>query len=95
MIRAEMVRVKNGEIVDTSTLRRSAQRKLGHTYAVVYTELDSEDVSAAWTPHEPQGHAVYYRPANKHLLRINLGVRMTLLRKNDPAKNVLGDAKKI
>lgn len=43
MIRGELVRVKNGAIVDPSKMRRSAQRKLGHTYAVVYTEPDSED----------------------------------------------------
>eukprot|EP00903_Cladosiphon_okamuranus_P016049 g14818.t1 len=43
MVRAELVRVKNGEVVDPAKLRRSAQRKLGHTYSLVYLEPDSED----------------------------------------------------
>lgn len=45
MVRAELVRLKNGQVVDPATLRRSAQRKLGHTYSVVYMEADSEEVS--------------------------------------------------
>lgn len=44
MVRAELVRVKNGEVVNPAKLRRSAQRKLGHTYSLVYLEPDSEDV---------------------------------------------------
>lgn len=44
MVRAELVRVKNGEVVNPVKLRRSAQRKLGHTYSLVYQEPDSEDV---------------------------------------------------
>ena len=48
MIRGELVRVKNGELADPSQMRRSAQRKLGHTYSIVYTQPDSEDVSTAW-----------------------------------------------
>ncbi len=44
MVRAELVRLKNGQVVDPATLRRSAQRKLGHTYSVVYMEADSEEV---------------------------------------------------
>ncbi|CAB1120835.1 unnamed protein product [Ectocarpus sp. CCAP 1310/34] len=43
MVRGELVRVKNGEVVDPVKLRRSAQRKLGHSYNVVYLEPDSED----------------------------------------------------
>eukprot|EP00904_Undaria_pinnatifida_P011061 jgi/Undpi1/7085/HiC_scaffold_22.g09559.m1 len=43
MIRGELVRVKNGELADPSQMRRSAQRKLGHTYSIVYTQPDSED----------------------------------------------------
>lgn len=54
MIRGELVRVQNGAIVDPSKMRRSAQRKLGHTYAVVYTEPDSEDVR--WVPRGPPGY---------------------------------------
>lgn len=46
MVRGELVRIKNGEIADPSTLRRSAQRKLGHSFAVVYLAPDSTDVSA-------------------------------------------------
>ncbi|CBJ28968.1 hypothetical protein Esi_0127_0045 [Ectocarpus siliculosus] len=45
MVRGELVRVKNGEVVDPIKLRRSAQRKLGHSYNVVYLEPDSEDPS--------------------------------------------------
>lgn len=44
MVRADMVRLKDGVIVDSSKMRRSAQRKLGHSYAVIYMEPDSEDV---------------------------------------------------
>lgn len=44
MVRAELVRLKNGEVVNPAKLRRSAQRKLGHTYSLVYLEPDSEDV---------------------------------------------------
>ncbi|CAM9417293.1 unnamed protein product, partial [Ectocarpus sp. 4 AP-2014] len=43
MVRGELVRVKNGDVVDPIKLRRSAQRKLGHSYNVVYLEPDSED----------------------------------------------------
>ena len=40
-----MVRVRNGEIVSNYTkLKRAIQRKLGHSYAIVYMEPDSEDV---------------------------------------------------
>lgn len=46
MVRADLVRVKSGDIVDPSTLRRSAQRKLGHSYALVYVEPDSVEVGA-------------------------------------------------
>ncbi|CAM9756903.1 unnamed protein product, partial [Ascophyllum nodosum] len=44
LIRADMVRVRNGEIVSNYTkLKRAIQRKLGHSYAIVYMEPDSED----------------------------------------------------
>ncbi|CAM9184426.1 unnamed protein product, partial [Hapterophycus canaliculatus] len=43
MVRGELVRLKNGQVVNPADLRRSAQRKLGHTYSVVYVEPDSED----------------------------------------------------
>lgn len=44
MVRGEVVRLKNGKVVNPADLRRSAQRKLGHTYSLVYVEPDSEDV---------------------------------------------------
>lgn len=47
MVRAELVRLKNGQVVDPAVLRRSAQRKLGHTYSLVYLEPDSEEVTGA------------------------------------------------
>lgn len=37
--------MKNGEIVSTAGMRRSKQTQLGHSYAIVYAEHDSEDVS--------------------------------------------------
>ncbi|CAM9883811.1 unnamed protein product [Pylaiella littoralis] len=43
MVRADLVRLKNGQEIDPSRLRRSAQRKLGHTYSLIYVEPDSED----------------------------------------------------
>ncbi|CAM9976153.1 unnamed protein product [Scytosiphon promiscuus] len=43
MVRGEVVRLKNGQVVNPADLRRSAQRKLGHTYSLVYLEPDSED----------------------------------------------------
>lgn len=45
LVAGEMVRVKKGEIApDYGRLKRSEQRKLGYSYAIVYIEADSEDV---------------------------------------------------
>ncbi|CAM9247025.1 unnamed protein product [Discosporangium mesarthrocarpum] len=43
VVRAELVRVQNGEIVNAGAMRRQAQRRLGYSYAIVYKTPDSED----------------------------------------------------
>lgn len=45
MVGAELVRVKDGNIADTTGMRKSAARRLGYSYAIVVAEADSADVS--------------------------------------------------
>ncbi|CAM9361760.1 unnamed protein product [Choristocarpus tenellus] len=43
LVRAEVVRTKDNQIVQPTGMRRQEQRRLGHSYALVIREPDSED----------------------------------------------------